>query len=203
MDACEVLDVLGDDHAFLGGRDRHDLGVWSRIHTSVAHVHGIVAAIVEQLAGRMWEHLIEQESHGLRGHEVVACLRDLRRPLCRVVVGGDLCVDLVAMGGGVVDRGADVPWVQIELLGEHVHALFLRPGGVAQGGDDLPDVGSDRERGAATGGPVAEHDPGMIQDVEALGDEPFEQGTLGGVLGGRLRFQPCFDRGVNPVRGGS
>jgi hypothetical protein len=75
-----------------------------------------------------------------------------------------------------------VAWVQIELLGEHAHALLLRPGGVAQGGDDLPHVGSDRERGASAGVPVAEDDPGVVQDVESLGDKPFEQGTLCGVL---------------------
>jgi hypothetical protein len=164
-------------------------------------VHGIVAA-VGQVTGGVREHLVDQEPHDLRGHEVVAPAPSAPSAV-PPRVGGHLGVDVVAVDGGVVDRDADVAWVQIELLGEHAHALLVRPSGVAQGGDDLPDVGSDRERGAAPGRPIAKHDAGVVEGVQSLGDKPFEQATLGGVLRGRLGFQPRLDRRVDPVRRGS
>jgi hypothetical protein len=53
-----------------------------------------------------------------RGHQVATSRDRLLGTPRRLVVAGDLRVDLGAVHSGEVDRDADVPGMQLELLGE-------------------------------------------------------------------------------------
>ena len=117
LHAREVLDVLSHEHPPLLGGHRAHLRIWAGIHTAISNMDRIMAALGQALAGRRREHFIDQEPHRSGGHQPGATLRQPPGLLGRSVIRGHLRVDLLPMASRKIDRNADVPRMQPELLG--------------------------------------------------------------------------------------
>lgn len=83
--------------------------------------------------------------------------------------------DVLGVLGGEVDRDADLARVQVSFVCKCRDALFVAAFEVTQAGDDFPDVWPGGQRSPAVMSWTAEDDAGMVQCLDALDDEAFEQ----------------------------
>src|SRR5687767_2173754 len=93
----------------------------------------------------------------------------------RAVVGADALLDLIPMGGGVVERDHDLALVEAELFRQRCDPLGLAAGDVAEGGGDLPHVWPSGQRGAAARRAGLEHDARMSGAGQSLPHETLDQ----------------------------
>lgn len=186
----EVGRVLGHDRPSLVSGTLRDLRVVGGPQPALGDMNRVPTELIpKELSGRRCEHLVdEQADHRDLPEERVPFLGCLPAPFEGGLVAFDQTLDLVAMRRRVVDRHADLPRMQIGLVGEDGDALLVAAGQLPQPGDHLPHVGPGREPGAAGRRWTAMDDARMVERVDAFDDQPLEElRRAGAVLFGPLR----------------